>query len=103
MGQGAGFLGYVAIREVSAGISGIGEEYGNMTDRIFNSINRFITTDNNMQAYAVYPANGNDRYYHDNVWIGLDMINSYSQTKEQRFLDKAVMVWNYLMAGYDDP
>lgn len=101
-GQGAGFSGYVAIREVSAGISGIGEEYGNMTDRMFNSINRFITTDNNMQAYAVYPANGNDRYYDDNVWIGLDMIDLYSQTKEQRFLDKAIMVWNYLMTGYDD-
>jgi len=55
-----------------------------------------------MQAYAVYPANGNDRYYDDNVWIGLDMIDLYSQTKEQRFLDKAIMVWNYMMTGSDD-
>lgn len=56
---------------------------------MFNSINRFITTDNKRSAYAVYPQNGNERYYDDNVWIGLDMAELYEQTKENRFLEKA--------------
>lgn len=101
-GQGSGFSGFVAIREASIGVKEYESKYAGMTDRMFNSINRFITTDNNKQAYAVYPANGNERYYDDNVWVGLDMADLYQQTKEKRFLDKAIMVWNYLMTGYDE-
>ena len=101
-GQGGGLSAYVALRGASAGVSLYEEKYEGLTDRMFNSINRFITTDNGLSAYAVYPANGNDRYYDDNVWIGLDMAELYRQTGEQRFLEKAVMVWNYLMDGYDD-
>lgn len=98
-GQGAGFSGFVALREVSSRVPVYQKKYADMTDRMYNSINRFITTDNNLKAYAVYPQNGNERYYDDNVWIGLDMAELYEQTKEKRFLEKAEMVWDYLMVG----
>ena len=101
-GQGSGFSGYVALRGASLGVDCYEDKYVGLTDRMYTSINRFITTDNNRMAYAVYPDNGNDRFYDDNVWIGLDMANLYEQTNEVRFLDKAVMVWDYLMAGYDE-
>lgn len=101
-GQGGGLSGYVALRGASLGVDRYEDKYVDMTDRMFNSINRFITSDNGKMAYAVYPANGNDRFYDDNVWIGLDMANLYEQTNEQRFLEKAVMVWDYLMTGNDD-
>lgn len=101
-GQGAGFAGFVAIREASSKVKKYADKYIGLTDRMFNSINRYITTDNNIQAYAVYPANGNERYYDDNVWIGLEMADLYVQTQDSKFLDKAVMVWNYLMKGYDN-
>lgn len=100
-GQGAGFSGFVALREASTGTP-YQDKYWKMTDRMFNSINNFITTDNNIQAYSVYPANGNDRYYDDNVWVGLSMADLYNQTQDDRFLEKAEMVWKYLMKGYDD-
>lgn len=101
-GQGAGLSGFVALREASMGVSEYDSKYAGMTDRMFNSINEFITTDNGQQAYAVYPANKNQRFYDDNVWIGLDMAELHVQTQEQRYLDKAIMVWNYLMTGNDD-
>lgn len=100
-GQGSGLSGFVAIREASTGIEAYESKYAGLSDRMFNSINQFITNDNGKQAYAVYPAKGNERLYDDNVWIGLEMTDLYTQTNEQRFLDKAVMVWNYLMTGYD--
>ena len=100
-GQGAGLSGFVAIREASVGIAGLDKKYAGMTERMCNSIDRFLTTDNGIDAYAVYPAKGNDRFYDDNVWIGLSMIDLYNQTKEKKFLNKAVMVWKYLMKGYD--
>ena len=101
-GQGAGLSAYVAVRGASIGEDMYESYWVGLTDRMFNSINRFITTDNGKSAYAVYPANGNERYYDDNVWIGLDMAELYKQTSEQRFLDKAIMVWDYLMTGNDD-
>lgn len=100
-GQGAGLSAYVAVRDASLDTE-YESQWTDLTDRMFESINRFITSDNGISAYAVYPANGNDRYFDDNVWIGLDMVELYNQTGEQRFLDKAIMVWDYLMTGYDD-
>lgn len=97
--QGAGFSGFVALRGASIGVSAYEKKYVDMTDRMYKSINRFITTDNQRKAYAVYPQNGNERYYDDNVWIGLDMAELYEQTQENRFLEKAEMVWDYLMVG----
>ena len=61
-GQGAGFSGFVALRKASSGVPAYQKKYADMTDRMYNSINRFITTDNNLKAYAVYPQNGNERY-----------------------------------------
>ena len=101
-GQGGGLSGYTAIRAASLGMSKYEQKYTGLTDRMFNSINRFITTDNNIEAYAVYPANGNDRLYDDNAWIGLDMADLYEQTHDSRFLEKATLVWKYLMHGKDD-
>lgn len=97
-GQGSGFSGFVALRNAAIGTE-YEAKYTTMTDRMYNSINRFITTDNNLRAYAVYPQNGNQRFYDDNVWIGLDMAELYRQTGENRFLEKAEMVWDYLMVG----
>lgn len=97
-GQGSGLSGFVALRNAAIGTE-YEAKYTAMTDRMYNSINRFITTDNNLKAYAVYPQNGNQRFYDDNVWIGLDMAELYRQTGENRFLEKAEMVWDYLMVG----
>jgi rhamnogalacturonyl hydrolase YesR len=97
-GQGSGLSGFVALRNAAIGTE-YEAKYTAMTDRMYNSINRFITTDNNLNAYAVYPQNGNQRFYDDNVWIGLDMAELYRQTGESRFLEKAEMVWDYLMVG----
>ena len=102
-GQGGGFSAYAAIREASVGTD-LQTKYQALDTRMLTSINKFITNDKNIAAYAVYPADGNDRYYDDNAWIGLDMIDLYllsNKTKSQ-YLDKAVMVWEYLRKGTDN-
>ena len=101
-GQGAGLSSFEAIREASLIYNDYKEKYERMDDLMFDGINKFITDDNNIEAYAVYPASGNQRFYDDNVWIGLDMIDLYNQTKNSRYLDKAEMVWTYLMKGNDN-
>ena len=102
-GQGAALSAFIAVRYATEDISR-GAFYSGYDDRIFNGIQGFWCYDdrNGVTAYSCYPAGGNDRFYDDNVWIGLDMANLYEQTNEQRFLEKAVMVWDYLMTGNDD-
>ena len=40
---------------------------------MFKGIQYFCQLDRGILAYSCYPAAGNERFYDDNVWIGLDM------------------------------
>jgi hypothetical protein len=97
-GQGEGLAAFLSMREATSD-SEYGGDLQAYDNTMFDGINSFITNDNGIAAYAVYPASGNDRYYDDNAWIGLDMIKWYNLTKDDRYLEKAKMVWNYLMKG----
>jgi rhamnogalacturonyl hydrolase YesR len=99
-GQGGGFSGYVATREATIGTP-LEDYYKNLEARMVNGINKFITVEDGISAYAVYPASGNQRFYDDNAWVGLDMINLYSLTGNNDYLQKAIMVWEYLGKGTD--
>jgi uncharacterized protein YyaL (SSP411 family) len=97
-GQGEGLSAFLSMRG-AASDSQYGKDIAALDNTMFDGINRFITTENNVQAYAVYPESGNERFYDDNAWIGLDMIKWYDLTKNVRYLEKAEMVWDYLMKG----
>ena len=49
---------------------------------MFKGIQHFWVTDHGRTAYSVYPDSGNDRFYDDNVWIGLDMAKLYAISKD---------------------
>src|SRR5699024_8260090 len=78
-GQGAAFSAYAALKEAAQTYPDYKTKYEDPYDRrLFTAINNFVTTqgqheDSNVPAYAVYPANGNERFYDDNVWIGIAM------------------------------
>lgn len=42
-----------------------------------------------------------DRYYDDNVWIGLEFLNTYRLTKNKNFLHRSENLWKFLETGYD--
>ncbi|MDM8338150.1 glycoside hydrolase family 76 protein [Mediterranea massiliensis] len=94
-GQGSGLSAFVAIREATLNTSDA-SYYTSLDDDIYNGIQGFYVTDQNVTAYSCYPASGNDRFYDDNVWIGLDMANWYKITKNERYLTQAKAVWTYL-------
>lgn len=100
-GQGAGFSAYTALREASVGTD-LASYYAAIDESMLASLNYFLTNDGGINAYGCYPANGNDRFYDDNAWIGLDMIDLYTLTGKQKYLEKAVMVWEYLQKGTND-
>lgn len=55
-------------------------------------------------AYASYvkDAPPSDRFYDDNVWLGIDFTDTYMMTKEEKYLDKAKMIWKFIESGMDD-
>lgn len=55
-------------------------------------------------GYASYinTAPESDRFYDDNVWLGIDFTDTYAMTKEQKYLDKAKLIWDFVASGMDD-
>ncbi|WP_036601958.1 glycoside hydrolase family 76 protein [Olivibacter sitiensis] len=54
-------------------------------------------------GYASYinSAPASDRFYDDNIWLGIDFTDLYMQTKEEQYLRKAELIWKFIMSGHD--
>lgn len=55
-------------------------------------------------GYASYirSAPASDRFYDDNVWLGIDFTDLYAATRQPRFLDEAERIWRFVESGTDD-
>lgn len=55
-------------------------------------------------GYASYinTAPASDRFYDDNVWLGIDFVEAYTMTEKPAHLDKAKLVWDFVASGIDD-
>lgn len=54
-------------------------------------------------AYSSYITVGSsDRFYDDNIWLAIDFVDLYKSSGQQRYLDKAVEIWKFVMSGYDE-
>ena len=42
------------------------------------------------------------RLYDDAIWVGIDLADLYSKTKDSWYLDYAKSVWNFVLSGKDD-
>jgi len=103
-GHGAAFSGYAALKEAANGFPDYQQAFATKYDnRLLTAIDQFRNKRNGgPEAYAVYPGDGDERYYDDNIWVGLDMVDLYMLTHEGKYLDRAKIVWNFVLAGTDD-
>lgn len=55
-------------------------------------------------GYASYinTAKPSDRFYDDNIWLGIDFTDLYQLTKEKRYLQKAKLIWTFVWSGHDE-
>lgn len=55
-------------------------------------------------GYASYVKNAplSDRFYDDNVWLGIDFADLYLNSKDKKFLDKSEEIWRFVESGMDD-
>jgi len=56
------------------------------------------------EAYASYinSAPESDRFYDDNVWLGIDFCDLYTLTGTTGYLEKATLIWEFIRSGTDD-
>lgn len=55
-------------------------------------------------GYASYinDAPASDRFYDDNVWLGIDFTDLYLQTEDKNYLEKAEEIWRFVASGKDE-
>lgn len=81
------------------------EKYHQLLDeRVLTGLEEYFDTARTPNAYSSYinSAPVSDRFYDDNVWLGIDFTDTYMQTKDNKYLDKARMIWDFIESGTDD-
>lgn len=51
-------------------------------------------------AYPIPP--GGDKYYDDNIWVGLDLIDLWSATGKAHWRDDAARIFTFISSAWDD-
>jgi rhamnogalacturonyl hydrolase YesR len=103
-GQGAAFSGYTALKVMGEHDPALKAKYATLYDnRLLTSIDKFRNQrQGGPEGYAVFPGGGDERFYDDNVWIGLDMVDLYMLTGDTKYLERAKLVWNFVLSGTND-
>lgn len=80
-------------------------KYKELLDKkVLPGLEEYFDTRREPQAYSSYirTAPLSDRFYDDNVWLGIDFTDLYQMTKGAGYLEKARLIWNFIESGTDD-
>lgn len=74
-----------------------------LDERVLPGLEEYFDTTRSPHAYSSYvkTAPASDRFYDDNVWLGIDFTDTYQLTKNKKYLDKAALVWDFIESGTD--
>lgn len=72
--------------------------------KVIPVIDKYLYTKRTPAAYSPYvnQRDFTDRYYEDNLRIGIVFLDLYMQTGDRKYLDKAEGLWPYIRSGIDD-
>lgn len=72
--------------------------------RVLPGLAEYADTLRKPAAYASYvrTAAPSDRFYDDNVWLGIDFCDLYAATGDRRYLSEAETIWRFIESGTDD-
>lgn len=75
-----------------------------LVDKVLPGLENYYDTKREPAAYSSYinTAPESDRFYDDNVWLGIDFTDMYLQTKDSKYLDKAKEIWKFIESGTDN-
>lgn len=75
-----------------------------LENKVLRGLEKYYDRQRNPPAYSSYlcMAPVADRFYDDNIWLGINFIDLYRLTAELKYLEKARLVWNFLKSGTDN-
>ncbi len=70
---------------------------------ISQGLDQYLDSARTPAAYASYTPSSPapDRFYDDNIWLGIDFVDLYSASGEKDFLHRAEGIWKFLLSGRD--
>lgn len=73
-------------------------------EKVLPGLEEYFDTKRTPAGYSSYinTAPASDRFYDDNVWLGIDFTDIYLQTKQKGYLVKAKLIWDFIISGIDD-
>ncbi|SFQ23559.1 Glycosyl hydrolase family 76 [Parafilimonas terrae] len=75
----------------------------NYIQPVVDAIDQYYTTATSLPSYqaSVVKEKKDDAFYDDNQWIAIAYIDIYNREHEKKYLDAAVMIYDFMMTGYD--
>lgn len=72
--------------------------------RVLPGLAEYLDTVRKPAAYSSYinTAPESDRFYDDNVWLGIDFCDIYAATGDAKYLEEAKRIWKFIESGMDD-
>lgn len=80
------------------------KKYGKLLDSIIlPGLSQYYDTVRKPFCYQSYlfEAGYSDRFYDDNIWLGLDFLEAYQLTGRKEYLDSSKNIWKFLESGCD--
>lgn len=80
------------------------EKYLNfLEESVLPGLNEYYDIRRQPAAYASYISSAplSDRFYDDNIWLGIDFTDLYLFTQNKVYLDKALEIWKFIESGTD--
>ncbi|MDG5801013.1 glycoside hydrolase family 76 protein [Marinilabiliaceae bacterium ANBcel2] len=62
----------------------------------------YYTPNRDPVGFACFVNSHDHRLYDDAIWVGIDLVDLYSLTNDNWYLNYAEVVWEFIMSGYDD-
>ena len=71
---------------------------------VARGLDQYLDSARQPTGYASYTkfSPAPDRFYDDNIWIGIDFTDLFIASKDKDFLKRAEMVWDFVISGRDD-
>lgn len=75
-----------------------------MENNVLPGLEEYFDSERKPAAYSSYLHSEapSDRFYDDNIWLGIDFTDYYRLTEEPLYLDKAKQLWTFVRSGEDD-
>lgn len=75
-----------------------------LESRVLPGLREYLDCSRKPCAYSSYinSAPLSDRFYDDNVWLGIDFTDLYVLTGKKDYLEQAEMIWKFIESGTDD-